>query len=186
MQPGLSARVGKGLRNPLVLSVHQCVQSRPAPSSDTGVIHRKTVKNVSYETFSFLWGGVCVVYILLPWKGHEQQPKYFAQISDSYLSKSFLIHVIHVPLFFLTFLRGLVVFPEPAFSAEVHISFSTLIFLSISTTASRQGQAAVRGGKFSKTLAKWWHKCHFTLTCLCSYLKLPWSPGCSGAICDML
>lgn len=129
----------------------------------------------------------CVVCILLPWKGHEQQPKYFAQICDSYLSKSFLIHVIHVPFFFLTFLRRLeIVFPKPAFSAEVHISFSTLIFLSINTTASRQGQAAVRGGKFSKALAKWWHECHFTLICLGSYPKSSWSPGSSGAIRDML
>ena len=55
---------------------------------------------------------------------------------------------------FLTLLRGLViVFPEPAFSAEVHISFSTLTFLSVNLgdtfepTASGQGQAAARGGK---------------------------------------
>lgn len=61
--------------------------------------------------------------------------------------------------FFLTFLRGLViVFPEPAFSDKVHISFSTLTFLSINSgdmleqTASGQGQAAAKGGK-AKPLA---------------------------------
>lgn len=62
MQPGLSARVGKGLRNHLVLSAHQYVQSHPALSSDTEAINRKTIKNACCETFPFPEVEACCMY----------------------------------------------------------------------------------------------------------------------------
>lgn len=62
MQPGLSARVGEGLRNHLALSAHQYVQSPPALSSDTGAIHRKTLKNACCETFPFSEVEACCRY----------------------------------------------------------------------------------------------------------------------------